>query len=139
MAGLRIVAGAAYRWLAAAYAVCVVVQFFLAGAGAFGEQVGVALEDQTSWDPHRAFGFVALGFGSLLLLLVCLAWRPERIWLLSTFLLSLLAFVVQPVLAAAADDSRWVGALHGAVAAAILALSAWLALRAWGRDLRRAP
>ncbi len=43
MAGLRIVAGAAYRWLAAAYAVCVVVQFFLAGAGAFGEQVGVAL------------------------------------------------------------------------------------------------
>jgi hypothetical protein len=133
---MRTFAGAAYRWLIAAYVICVIVQFFLAAAGVFGEKAGVKLEDQSSWDPHRAFGFIALGGGSLLLLLVCLAWWPDRIWLLATFLLALLAFVVQPILAGQGEDHRWVGALHGGDAGLILLLSGWLAYRAWRRDLR---
>ena len=132
--GLRSVAGATYRWLIGAYVLGVVVQFFLAGAGAFGEKVGVRLEDQKSWNPHRAFGFVLLVIG-VVLLIVCLVWWSERIWLLATFLLALLG-VVQIVLAGVGEDSRWVGALHGANASLLLLLSSWLAYRAWLRDLR---
>ena len=135
---MRTFAGAAYRWLIALFVLCVLVQFFLAAAGVFGEKTGVRLEDQSSWDAHRAFGFIALGFGSLLLLIVCLAWWPDRIWLMGTFLLALLSFVAQPLLADAGDDSRWVGALHGADAGLILLISSWLCYRAWKRDLESA-
>ncbi len=134
MERFRTVAGAAYRWLIGAYVLCVVIEFFLAGAGAFGEKVGVKFEDQTSWDPHKAFGYIALVGGSLLLLVVCLAWWPERIWLTATFLLALLAFV-QPILATAGDDHRWVGALHPLNATLVLGLSSFLAHKAWRQDL----
>ena len=135
---MRTLAGAAYRWLIAAFVVCVLVQFFLAGAGAFGQKLGGSaphLEDQKSWDPHRAFGFVLLLL-AILVLVACLAWWSERIWLMGTFLLALLTFVQVP-LASAGDDHRWVGALHPANAGLILLLSGWLTYRAWRLDLRR--
>jgi hypothetical protein len=131
-------AGAAYRWLIASFVVSVLVQFFLAGAGVFGEKRGASappLEDQGSWDAHRLFG-VVLFVLALILLLACLAWWSERIWLMGTFLLALLTFVQFP-LANAGDDHRWVGALHPANASLILLLSGWLAYRAWRLDLRR--
>lgn len=134
MTATRNIAGAAYRWLVAVYVIAVVVQFFLAGAGVFGEKLGIKLEDQKSWDPHRAFGFILI-VGALLLLVLCLVWWSERIWLLSTFLLVVLAFV-QSVLANVGEDHRWVGALHPVNAIAILGLSASLAHRAWRRDLK---
>jgi hypothetical protein len=129
---------AAYRWLIAAFAVCIVVQFFLAGAGAFGQQLGGGaphLEDQKSWDAHRAFGFVVLLL-AILLLVACLAWWSERIWLMLTFLLGVLTFVQFP-LAVAGEHHRWVGALHPVNAGVILLLSAWLTYRAWKLDLER--
>jgi hypothetical protein len=134
---MRTFAGAAYRWLIALFVLCVVVQFFLAGAGAFGQKFGTnapSLEDQGSWDAHRTFGLVVVLLG-LLLLVICLAWWSERIWLMATFLLALLA-VVQFPLASAGRHHRWVGALHPANASLILLLSGWLAYRAWKRDLR---
>lgn len=130
---VRMIAGAAYRWLIAAFVLAVVAQFFLAGAGVFGEKLGVKLADQKSFDPHRALGYV-LVLGGILLLVACLVWWSERIWLMGTFLLALLTFV-QPVLATAGEDSRWVGALHPANASLILLLAGWLAYRAWRRDL----
>ncbi len=134
---MRTFAGAAYRWLIGVFVLCVIVQFFLAGAGAFGQKLGAnapALEDQSSWDPHRVFGLVVVLLG-LLLLIACLAWWSERIWLMATFLLVLLA-VVQFPLSSAGRHHRWVGALHPANAALILLLSGWLAYRAWKRDLQ---
>lgn len=135
---MRTFAGAAYRWLIAVFVLCVLVQFVLAGAGVFGEDrrvAGVKLEDQQSWDPHRVFGFV-LFLLAILVLVACLAWWSERIWLLGTFLLALLTFVQFP-LASAGEDHRWVGALHPLNAGLILLLSGWLAYRAWRLDLRR--
>ncbi len=134
MAGVRRVAEAAYRWLTALFALAVVAEFFLAGAGAFGQKATVSLGDQKSWDPHRAFGF-ALIIGALLLLVFCLVWWSERIWLLATFLLFVLT-LVQSVLARAGEHHRWVGALHPVNAIAVLGLSAFLAHRAWWRDLK---
>lgn len=133
MAGIRTVAGAAYRWLLAIFVLAVVVQFFLAGAGVFGEKVGVKLDDQKSWDPHKAFGYVLI-LGALLLLVFCLLWWSERIWLQATFLLAVLT-IVQSVLARAGEHHRWVGALHPVNAVAVLGLSSFLAHRAWRRDL----
>jgi hypothetical protein len=135
---MRTFAGAAYRWLIAAFAVCIVVQFFLAGAGAFGQKLGSnapRLEDQTSWDAHRAFG-VVLFLLAIVVLLACLAWWSERIWLMGTFLVALLTFVQFP-LASVGRDHRWVGALHPANAGLILLISSWLTYRAWKRDLER--
>jgi len=131
---MKTFAGAAYRWLIALFVVCVVVQLFLAAAGAFGEKAGVDLEDQSSWDPHRTLGLVLVLIG-ILLLVDCVAWGAERIWLLSTFLLALLTFI-QPILAGLGEDNRWVGAFHGLDAGVILLLAGWLAYRAWQRDLQ---
>ena len=133
MTELRRIAGAAYRWLSAAFVLAVIVEFFLAGAGAFGQKPGVTLADQKSWDPHRALGYLLVG-GALLLLVVCLAWWSERIWLLSNFLLVVLVFL-QTVLAHVGVHHRWIGALHPVFATAVLGLSAVLAHKAWRRDL----
>src|SRR5262249_53446300 len=117
---------------------CVIVQFFLAGAGAFGQKLGAnspRLADQKSWDPHRVFGLVVVIL-AVLVLLACLAWWSERIWLLGTFLLALLT-VIQFPLASAGEHHRWVGALHPANAGVILLISGWLMYRAWRLDLKR--
>ncbi len=135
---MRTFAGAAYRWLIAAFVLCVIVQFFLAGAGAFGEKLGGSaprLEDQKSWDPHRVFGF-ALLILAVLALVACLAWWSERIWLMGTFLLALLTFVQLP-LASTGEHHRWVGALHPANGGLILLIAGWLTYRAWKLDLGR--
>jgi hypothetical protein len=135
---MRTFAGAAYRWLIAAFVICVVVQFLLAGAGVFGEERGPSapqLEDQESWNAHRVFGFVLIVL-AIVLLVTCLAWWSERIWLLGTFLLALLTFVQVP-LASAGEDHKWVGALHPANAGLVLLLSGWLAYRAWWRGAMR--
>jgi hypothetical protein len=133
---MKTFAGAAYRWLIAAFVLCVLVQFFLAGAGVFGEKRGTnapALDDQTSWDAHRTFGVITFLL-AVLVLLACLAWWSERIWLMGTFLVALLTFVQFP-LASVGRDHRWVGALHPANAGLILLISSWLTYRAWKRDL----
>jgi hypothetical protein len=120
--------------MTALFALAVVLEFFLAGAGAFGQKVDVPLPDQKSWDPHRALGY-SLAAASVVLLVLCLIWWSERIWLLSTLLLFILT-VVQSLLAHAGEHHRWVGALHPVNAIAVLGLSAFLAHRAWWRDLR---
>ena len=135
---MRTFAGAAYRWLIAIFVLCVIVQFFLSGSGAFGQKLGGSaphLEDQKSWDSHRAFGLVLLLL-AILVLVACLAWWSERIWLLGTFLLALLTFVQFP-LASAGEHHRWIGALHPANAGLILLISGWLTYRAWKLDLKR--
>jgi hypothetical protein len=133
MEGIRTVSGAAYRWVLAFFVLAVVAEFFLAGAGVFGQKLDVALADQTSFRPHRVLGYILI-IASLLLLVLCLLWWSERIWLMATFLLLVLA-VLQSVLAHVGEDHRWVGALHPLNAVAILGLSSFLAHKAWRKDL----
>jgi Family of unknown function (DUF6220) len=96
-----------YFALAAFYLAGVVVQFFLAGLGAFGA---------TSFDPHRGLGF-ALGIASLVLFVLALVVRLPRLVLLLTAALVGLN-VLQSVLANI--DVEEIAALHVVNALAIV-------------------
>ena len=97
---MRTFAGAAYRWLIAAFVLCVVVQFFLAGIGRLRRRSSAAALRTSR--PEELGRRTARSVSSLLLLailvlLACLAWWSERIWLMGTFLLVVLTFVQFPL------------------------------------------
>lgn len=85
--------------LSGVYLLGVVVQFFLAGMGAFGA---------TDYEAHRSLGFI-LGIGSLALLAFAIVGRVPRLVLLLTVLLVGLN-VLQIVLANV--DVEEIAALH---------------------------
>ena len=117
-----------WRVLVALIAVACVVQIFLAGRGAFGVHGAVKLDDQKSFDPHRALGEI-IGLLAVLALIAALAhWRDKRL-IGVTFLLALMAEVLQHLFAL--PKHPWVAGLHALDGVAILGLSAWLAHRAW--------
>jgi hypothetical protein len=98
--------------LSAIYLLGVVVQFFLAGLGAF-------LADP-EYDAHRALGFI-LGIGSLVLLVFAIVGRvPRLVFLLAVLLVGL--NVLQIVLANIDVDE--IAALH-AVNALVIAFVAY--------------
>jgi hypothetical protein len=85
--------------LAAIYLLGIVVQFFLAGMGAFGA---------TDYDAHRSLGFI-LGIGSLALLAFAVVGRvPRLVFLLTVLLVGL--NVLQILLANV--DVEEIAALH---------------------------
>ena len=133
MAALRSV----YRYLIAIYLLAVIVQFFLAGLGAFGvvSEAADGTVDQDLVDdkfgPHGALGFF-LGPGALLLVLVALGARLGKNRVLLTVGLLALGFL-QEILAGFGEDAPGVGALHAVNAVAILGLTAYLAQGAWRR------
>jgi hypothetical protein len=96
-----------FSGLAVLYALGVVVQFFLAGLGAFGA---------SDYDAHRTLGFI-LGIGSLVLLVFAIVGRVPRV----TFFLAVLLVglnVLQVVLANV--DVEEIAALHPVNALAIV-------------------
>lgn len=106
----------AHRWLAALIAAAVAVQFLLAGAGAF---------HAASFHPHTRLGW-AIGFASLLSLLVALVARNER----RASALLFAAVAVQIALALlAAHTTAWFGAVHGLNALVVMGAAANLARR----------
>lgn len=115
-----------YFGLVSLYLLAVVVQFFLAGLGAFGA---------TNYDAHSALGF-ALGIASLALLVLALATRMPVGALLGTALLFALN-VAQFLLAAADDDVDELAALHAVNALAIAFVAHALVQRS-RRDYRAA-
>lgn len=126
-----------FRYYAALYFVAVIVQFFLAGFGAFGV-VGEAadtsvteevLEDK--FELHGALGFF-LGPGALLLFLLALGARLGRNRVLLSLLMVVLWFL-QEVLAGIGGDSAVVGGLHPVNAIVMLTLAGYLAHGAWRR------
>lgn len=130
--GTRVGFYAAYRVLAALFVVGVVVQFFLAGVGAFG-----ALHEKAgdAFGPHAANGSL-LSVLSLLMLVVVAVARPGRgLARLSVWLVA--AMVVQNLLASVGDNHRWVGALHPVNGLVVTALAVRIAVVCFGRVWQR--
>ncbi len=93
---------AAHTWLGRIVLGVIVLQFFLAGVGAFGA---------ADWAPHAITGSLLIPV-SLVLLLLALAGGVGRRGVVLSALLFVL-FIVQLLLAGMARDvSPWVGALH---------------------------
>jgi hypothetical protein len=127
-AGLRRAALGAYRWLLLGFLLLGAVQIFLAGLGAFRlDNTGVS--GDTAFAPHRAVGFAMGGVALVILLLALIARAGFRAVVLSAVLF-LLAFLAQSVLASLADHSVAFGGLHALDGLAILAIAAFLYLRA---------
>ena len=127
-AGARRAVDMAYGYLAAFFVVGVLVQVYLAGIGIFGIN-STKVANATSLDPHRAWGTVLMVLSLILLILALIAWasRTTVIW---TFVLALLVIVAQTALAAAGENSKWIGGLHALDGMVILLLSLWLAITA---------
>lgn len=101
----------ALTWLARLFLITLVVQFFFAGAGAFGAE---------SWDLHSAFGFF-LVVASLVILVIALIARGSVFLALGLFV----AMVLQIVLAEI--DVEWIASLHAVNALAVIGLAGALA------------
>ena len=117
-----------WRVLIALIALACVVQIFLAGRGAFGIHGAAKLDDQKSFDPHRALGEIIGLLVVLAFLAALVAWRDKRlIWL--SLALAVMAEILQHLFAL--PKHPWVAGLHALDGVAILGLSAFLAHRAW--------
>ena len=102
----------AQRLLASLTALLVAVQFFLAGAGAFGA---------TSFDAHKTVG-------SALVLVVLLALVVAALARRHTVHAAILVgvTVLQLVLGSLGTDTPWIGAFHGLNALVVLAVAGTL-------------
>jgi Family of unknown function (DUF6220) len=127
-AGVRRAVDVAYGYLAPFFVLGVLAQVFLAGIGIFGIN-SAKVANATSFDPHRAWRTVLMVLSLILLILALIAWasRATMIW---TFVLALLVIVAQSALAAAGENSKWIGGLHALDGMVILLLSLWLAITA---------
>jgi Family of unknown function (DUF6220) len=133
---------AAYRYLVALFFGGVVVQFFLAGLGAFRTQhdasAGTAVTDnrfEHNFSAHVALGHALLIVGALVFV-AALAGRLGRNRVLLVLALPLLV-ELQSVLANVGSSAF--RALHPVNGCVILALSGVLAHRAWLRAEAEAP
>ena len=114
-----------FRTVAIVTVVVVVVQFFLAGLGAFDAvHSGVAADDTSAYDPHKMVGYLVALLSLVLLVLAIVARLGGRLIGMTATLL-VLAGPIQPLLAGAgADSGAFWGALHALVGALILGLTA---------------
>jgi hypothetical protein len=139
MQAVRRGAAAIYKVVIALFVAAVVVQFFFAGAGAFGVSPD---EDETfsqsqfedKFELHSGLGWFLTLASLLLLILILIAWTGPRS-IGATFGLFVL-MIVQNILSA---GDRWVGAFHPINGLLILGLSAFLARQAWRGNLLTPP
>jgi hypothetical protein len=106
-------------WIVRLFLVALVVQFFFAGAAAFGAE---------SWDLHSAFGLVLVGASLVILVVAALA----RQWLRWAGIL-VVAMLLQMVLAQLDDQSAWIASLHAVNALVVLGVAGRMAGHARGR------
>ncbi len=131
-AGARQAVDVAYGYLAAFFVLGVLFQVYLAGVGIFGIN-SAKVANASSLGPHRAWGAVLMVLSLILLILALIAWA-SRATVICTFVLALLVIVAQTALAAAGDNSKWIGGLHALDGMVILLLSLWLAIAARRRQ-----
>jgi hypothetical protein len=112
------------RILAMATGTLVVIQFALAGYGAFS-----AVSHHRGYGPHETLGTIIGGF-TLLTLIAAIVARPGTRWLVSAVILFVLAGPIQPLLAdAGKHHGSWWGAVHAFVGLVILAMCAMTSRR----------
>jgi hypothetical protein len=121
--GFRATAGQSMRYLAMAGGTLTVVQFALAGFGAFS-----AFQHHRGFGAHETVGTI-IGIVTLLVLIAALIARPGRAALILAATLFILSGPVQPILADVGKHHAWVGAIHALVGIAILGLFARLSVR----------
>lgn len=116
-----------FRAIAILTAVIIVVQFFLAGLGAFdGVHSGAAARNTSHYDPHKTVGYVIALLSVLMLLMAVVGRLGGRVIGMAAALL-VLAGPIQPLLANAGADSAAIwGAFHAFVGAMIFGLTAAL-------------
>jgi uncharacterized protein DUF6220 len=114
--GYRTTSAKIMRILAMATGTLAVVQFALAGFGAFG-----SLSHHRDWGPHETLGSIIGGF-ALLTFIAAIVARPGRLPLIAAITLIVVAGPLQPILAEAGKDHAWVGALHALGGVVILAM-----------------
>jgi peptidoglycan/LPS O-acetylase OafA/YrhL len=117
-AGYRTTFAQIMRILAMVTGTAAVVQFALAGLGAFG-----SLDKERDWGAHETLGSVIGGL-TLLVLIAAIVSRPGVRPLVASIVLFVLAAPIQPILANAGknDGVGW-GALHALCGVIILATS----------------
>lgn len=124
-----------YAVLMIAFTIAVVVQIYLAGAGAFAHHSG-ANAVHHPFSAHEDLGHY-LGIASVVLFVLALIARACRSVLIGAFFLGLLTEVAQEGLAHGGHDNRWIGGLHAFDAGIILVLAIWLSIAAYRRRLAR--
>jgi len=125
VSGARAGADTVFAYLAALLVLGIVVQFFLAGLGAFGIAGHKDLEDATSLDPHRALGHILAGV-AILMFIAALVARTSKAKIWVSILIALLTELVQTALASGGEDHHWVGGLHALDGLIILGLAGWM-------------
>jgi uncharacterized protein DUF6220 len=117
-AGYRATTTQVMRYLAMAGGTLAMVQFALAGFGAFRSLDG----DQKGFGAHQAVGYI-VALLSLLALVAALIARPNQRTIILAIVLFVVAGPIQPMLPdLAKDHGAWIGALHGLLGIAILGL-----------------
>jgi hypothetical protein len=120
-----------YTYLSGLFFAGVLLQVFLAGVGVFGIN-DLKVANASSFNAHRAWGFVLMLTSLVLLIVALAAWQSART-MISAFVLALLTVIAQNVLAALGDSNKWVGGLHALDGMFILLLSLWIAVAGWRR------
>jgi hypothetical protein len=121
--GYRTTTGQIMRYLAMAGGTLTVIQFALAGFGAFS-----AFQHHRGFGAHETVGTI-IGVFTVLVLIAALIARPSTSAMINAAVLFVLAGPAQPILANIGKDHAWVGALHALVGIAILALFGRLSAR----------
>ena len=130
---------AVYKWWATLVFVAIVVQIGLAGYGAFyvvgkTDDGGTVDEDTVSkgFDPHVAWGYLAVGLSTLILLVIGLIAGYGR-WRLGRHGLLFALFILQVALAIGGYGAAAIGFFHPVNALVMFAVSGSLVYSVWRR------
>ncbi len=122
-----------YVVLSIVFLVAVLVQFFLAGYGAYAPHHGAHVVHH-AFSAHEDLGNY-LGIASVVLLVIALIARTSRRVVLYALLLAVLTEPAQHALASFGKDHRWVGGLHAVDGIAILAIAILIAVAGYQRHV----
>ena len=126
---VRSAARSAFPFVAGLFAVCAIIQVFLAGLGVF--------DDPASFITHRDFGYMISLLPIVLVVLALVGGMPRRYAGLSALLFVL--FILQSVFVQARESMPAVAALHPLNGFLILAIGILLAWQSWQARTANAP